>query len=77
MQKNFEKAKKNNNKKGIKSDAAKCVKLTELFSKGLNSAAAAEDSSNVSAAEVRRKQKIQLAQVIFSLLLVHFWCFFW
>ncbi len=47
-------------------------KLTELFSKGLNSAAAAEDSSNVIAAEVRRKQKIQLAQVIFTLLLVHF-----
>ncbi len=50
----------------LKSDAAKCVKLTELFSKGLNSAAAAEDSC---AAEVRRKQKIQLAQVIFTLLL--------
>ncbi len=72
VQKNFEKAKKNNNKKGLKSDTAKCVKLTELFSKGLNWAAAAEDSSTVSAAEVRRKQKIQLAQVIFTLLLVHF-----
>ncbi len=47
------------------SDAAKCVKLTELFSKGLNSAAAADSC----AAEVRRKQKIQLAQVIFTLLL--------
>ncbi len=44
----------------LKSEAAK------LFSKGLNSAAAAEDSC---AAEVRRKQKIQLAQVIFTLLL--------
>ncbi len=43
MQKNFEKAKKKKKKKGIKSDAAKCVKLTELFSKGLNSAAAAEE----------------------------------
>ncbi len=42
------------------------LKITELFSKGLNTAAAAEDSC---AAEVRRKQKIQLAQVIFTLLL--------
>ncbi len=71
VQKNLEEANKNN-KKGLKSDAAKCVKLIKLFSKGLNSAAAEEDSSNISAAEVRRKQKIQLAQVIFTLLLVHF-----
>ncbi len=46
VQKNFEEAKKNNNTKGLKSDTAKCVKLTELFSKGLNSAAAEEDSTS-------------------------------
>ncbi len=43
-------------KRALKSDAAKCIKLTEIFSKGLNSAAAAEDSSAVE--ELRRKQKI-------------------
>ncbi len=67
MQKNFDKQ-KNKPKKALKSDAAKCVKLTELFSKCLNLAATAEDSSAADA-EVRRKQKIQLTQVIFTLLL--------
>ncbi len=42
----------------LKSDAAKFIKLTEIFSKGFNSAAAAEDSNVSAIEEVRRKQKI-------------------